>query len=101
MQRPDRIGWTVHVSSPSGVKTVLNKPGWLQSSYQYDILSKFCLILDIFPKAPHGIGSEGTMFNKFIGGSNVLLSDGEEYKRHRKVRELVYLETCLIYICLY
>ncbi|KAI9273216.1 cytochrome P-450 cyp509A1 [Helicostylum pulchrum] len=63
--RPDRIGWTIHVSSPSGVKTILSKP-------------------DVFVKAFNKADNKKTIYERFVGGNNLLLSEGEDYKRLKK-----------------
>ncbi|KAG0181653.1 cytochrome P450-dit2 [Apophysomyces sp. BC1021] len=64
--RTDRIGWTVQVASPEAAKKVLMK-------------------IDLFPKADIKFGREGTVSAKFIAGPNILLTNGHEWKKHRKI----------------
>ncbi|SAL96577.1 hypothetical protein [Absidia glauca] len=63
--RWDRNGWVVHVSNPDSVKQVFMKS-------------------DIFPKMDTN-HFEGAFFNQFVGTSNILLLNGPEWKKHRKL----------------
>lgn len=92
------MGWILHVSTPTGVRTILSKPGTfvipcvIHCIQLFNSLYEMCLLLDIFTKAVIGFGSKETIYHKFIGGSSVLTADGEEYKRHRKVKSVIHFK---------
>ncbi|KAI8093088.1 cytochrome P-450 cyp509A1 [Halteromyces radiatus] len=63
--RWDRNGWVVSVANPEAVKQLFMKS-------------------DIFPKIDMN-GFDGTLFNRFVGTSNILLVNGQDWKKHRKL----------------
>ncbi|ORX42927.1 cytochrome P-450 cyp509A1 [Hesseltinella vesiculosa] len=63
--RPERSGWVVHVSNPIAVKQIFMKS-------------------EIFPKL-QSQNVEGTFNNHFFGNDNILLSNGDTWKKHRKL----------------
>ncbi|CAO3597962.1 unnamed protein product [Absidia cylindrospora] len=63
--RWDRNGWVVQVSNPEAVKQIFMKS-------------------DIFPKMDVGF-LKGTLFNRFVGASNILFTNGVDWKKHRKL----------------
>ncbi|KAI8328859.1 cytochrome P450 [Choanephora cucurbitarum] len=65
--RPTVEGWSVQVANPIAVKQILLKP---ESS---------------FPKANSNVGTPDTLIHKFIGGPNIVLLSGKDWKRHRKI----------------
>ncbi|KAI8336985.1 cytochrome P-450 cyp509A1 [Chlamydoabsidia padenii] len=63
--RWDRNGWVVQVANPEAVKQIFMKS-------------------DMFPKMDTD-HLDGTFFNQFVGTSNILLLNGHEWKKHRKL----------------
>ncbi|KAI8085855.1 cytochrome P450 [Gilbertella persicaria] len=65
--RPIVEGWSIQLANPVAVKQVLFKP---EAS---------------FPKAHRAVGAKGTLISKFIGGPNIVLLSGADWRRHRKI----------------
>ncbi|ORX55716.1 cytochrome P-450 cyp509A1 [Hesseltinella vesiculosa] len=63
--RCDRGGWQVCVANPVAAKTLYMKT-------------------DLFPKVDMS-GFDGTLFNRYVRKSNILLANGAEWKKHRKL----------------
>ncbi|KAI9307136.1 cytochrome P-450 cyp509A1 [Cunninghamella echinulata] len=64
----ERTGWVIHCSSPEAVKQILLKG-------------------DTFPKYDFNTSTneDGSFFQEFVGFDNILLADGSEWKKHRKI----------------
>lgn len=48
------------------------------------------LYLDVFVKAVNKADTKKTIYQRFIGGNNLLFAEGEEYKRLKKVINTVF-----------
>ncbi|GAB5591312.1 hypothetical protein Unana1_06212 [Umbelopsis nana] len=65
--RLDPNGWTVHVQNPAAAKKLLLK-------------------LDVFPKIKSTDNRlKGTLVNKYFGGPNIVVLNGDQWKAHRMV----------------
>lgn len=63
----DQLGWTIHVTNPEAVKTIVYKT-------------------DIFPKNENNdIIPAGSLMRKFFGKTNIVLANGHEWMKRRKV----------------
>lgn len=63
----DQFGWTINVSNPEAVKTILYKT-------------------DVFPKNQNNeMMPAGTLIRKFFGHTNLALANGHEWMKRRKV----------------
>ncbi|KAI8878217.1 cytochrome P450 [Backusella circina FSU 941] len=63
---PDPNGWTIHVCSAQGAKTVFNNP-------------------DLFIKLDTFSAQEGTLSHTFLGGRSLAMLNGNEWRRQRRV----------------
>ncbi|KAI7893584.1 cytochrome P450 [Mucor mucedo] len=61
-----RLGWIVHVANPKDARRVFLK-------------------IDQFPKLQPKIEHKDTVSSKFLGGPNILMLNGPEWKKHRMV----------------
>ncbi|KAF7729311.1 cytochrome P450-dit2 [Apophysomyces ossiformis] len=64
--RPNPFGWTVYLTQPEAIKTLLLK-------------------IDVFPKVDVRHGSEGTLGVRFTRGPNLVFLNGSEWRKQRKI----------------
>lgn len=65
--RPTRLGWTIYVTNPQMIKTILLKQNQ-------------------FPKADVFVSAgKGSLLNKFIVGPNMVFVENSDWRRHRKI----------------
>lgn len=82
--------WTLIVADPVAAKTLLMKTGTERSWYDLDKKEDFLIImylLENFPKS-HAVFKklyESSPAIQFLGKENVAVSNGEVWKRQRKV----------------
>ncbi|ORZ15229.1 cytochrome P450 [Absidia repens] len=58
--------WIIQLTDPIAIKQLLQK-------------------IDIFPKSKINQGDDGSLMYRFIGGDNILMLNGDDWKRHRKI----------------
>ncbi|CAO3676105.1 unnamed protein product [Rhizopus stolonifer] len=46
----------------------------------------------ILPKAESNAGEKGSLIHKFIGGPNILLLSGKEWRKHRKIANMAFIQ---------